>query len=146
MNYVHLHIYVHKGTKGGIMRIHARLEGIRTDDNRVFQWHLIFTPATLEGRFALSNRWVVSVDRVSGEIVFDRNGLYVHTNVESVDTSIISDRERAIFSIFFDLLRMYPENEYVTVSMDLDLDDDEICTYLLDTVITVNMETFSIRS
>lgn len=128
------------------MNLKAQLEGKRSNDEKVFLWDLVFKPVVKSGVLAVSNRWTVSVNRVTEEIVFDRNGLYIRTRLTTVITDVLSmgKCEKAVVSIFCDLLRAYPEGEYVTVSMEFLVDDDDICQYLLTPILTANFERFTV--
>ena len=144
---VFLHRYSDIYSKGKgeiIMDIRARLEGIRQEDNRILRWNLYLTPVTKPGTFARSNRWSASINRVTGEIVFDRNGLYVRTSIATLaaDSSSMDEHEKAVVEIFYALLQRYPEDEYVAISMDFEIKDDKLYQYLLNPILTLNIQPF----
>ena len=121
------------------MKIKAKMEGTEFYSGRI-----TLTPVT-SFSLAMSNTWRYEINPHTGDIVLNRNGLTIESNIKTVPTDVakMNDNERGALQMFcvlyFERYLSTRDENAPTLETELEV-DDHIGRYLLDPVLTAKFK------
>ncbi len=122
------------------MKIKAKMEGTEFYSGRI-----TLTPITSPFSLAMSNTWRFEINRSTGDLVLNRNGLTIEANVKTVptDAAKMTENERGALQMFcvlyFERYLSTRDEHAPTLETELEV-DDHIGRYLLDPVLTAKFK------
>jgi hypothetical protein len=117
------------------MKIKAKMEGTEFYSGRI-----TLTPVTSPFSLAMSNTWRYEINPRTGDLVLNRNGLTIESNIKTVptDAAKMNDDERGAMQMFcvlyFERYLSTRDEHAPTFETELEV-DDHIGRYLLDPVL-----------
>lgn len=118
------------------MKIKAKMEGTEFHSGRI-----TLTPVTSPSKLVMSNTWRFEINRSTGDLVLNRNGLTIEANVKTVptDAAKMTENERGALQMFcvlyFERYLSTRDEHAPTLETELEV-DDHVGRYLLNRVFT----------